>query len=117
MKYEFRIKGEQVVRFEADTMLSVLRQVAMHYYDWWFVYERGDAGDLLQEAMYEPDAAFRQRLIRCANHIKQGYAVLFGDKSCKFKPEQLKTLDDVERILAKGLKYKSERDFEIVEVE
>lgn len=82
----------------------------------WFVYGRGDAGDLLQEAMYESNAAFRQRLVRCANYIKQGYTVLFGDKSVKFKPEKLKTLNDVERVLARGLKYKTERDFEIVEV-
>lgn len=114
--YEFRIKGEQSVQFEADDLVMVLHQAAMYYYDWWFVYGRGDAGDLLQEAMYEPDAAFRQRLVRCANYIKQGYTVLFGDKSVKFKPEQLKGLDDVERILARGLKYPTERDFEIVEV-
>lgn len=114
--YELRIKGCTAQRFKADTMLSVLYQASMYYHDWWFVHDAADLGDLMHEYRGEPTSEFKQKLGRCINSIKQGYTVLFGDKNARFKPEQLKTIDDVVKVMRRALYKKEEYDFEIVEV-
>lgn len=115
--YELRIKGEGRVQFEAVTMIGLLRQATMYYHDWWFVYDSTDLGDLISEYNGEPPSEFKQKLGRCISSIKQGYTVLFGDKNARFKLEQLKTIDDVVKVMRRALYSKEEYDFEIVEVE
>lgn len=115
--YELRIKGEGRVQFEASTMIGLLRQAAMYYHDWWFVYDGSDLGDLMSEYDGEPASEFKSKLGRCISSIKQGYTVLFGDKNARFKPEQLKTIDDVVKVMKRALLSKDEYDFELVEVE
>lgn len=115
--YELRIKGEGRVQFEASTMIGLIRQATMYYHDWWFVYDSTDLGDLISEYNGEPASEFKQKLGRCISSIKQGYTVLFGDKNARFKLDQLKTIDDVVKVMRRALYSKEEYDFEIVEVE
>lgn len=116
MMYELRIKGEQSTRFEARTMIALLRLASMYYHDWWFVHDRSDLSELMNEYDGEPASEFKQKLGRCISSIKQGYTVLFGDRNARFKPEQLETVDDVVKVMKRALLSKEEYDFEIVEV-
>lgn len=101
MKYLLKLgRGENKV-IEADNLEKLLYLASYEYCDYYTVHDAGDISDMLDWDNGD-DKAFTARIHRTIKTLKQGYHVVFGDKTAKFKPNELNTISDVERIMKRA---------------
>lgn len=101
MKYLLKLgRGENKV-IEAGSLEKLLYLASFEYCDYYTVHDAGDISDMLNWDNGD-DKAFTARIHRTIRTLKQGYHVVFGDKTAKFKPNELKAISDVERIMKRA---------------
>lgn len=101
MKYLLKLgRGENKV-IEADNLERLLYLASYEYCDYYTVHDAGDISDMLNWDNGD-DKTFTARIHRTIKTLKQGYHVVFGDKTAKFKPSELNTISDVERIMKRA---------------
>lgn len=101
MKYLLKLGRDENKVIEAESMEKLLYLASYEYCDYYTVHDAGDIGDIL-DWDNEDDTAFTARIRRTVKALKEGYHVVFGDKTAKFKPNELKTISDVERVMKRA---------------
>lgn len=85
MKYLLKLgRGENKV-IEAGSLEKLLYLASYEYCDYYTVHDAGDISDMLNWDNGD-DKAFTARIHRAVKTLKEGYHVVFGDKTAKFKP-------------------------------
>nr|DAN03912.1 MAG TPA: hypothetical protein [Caudoviricetes sp.] len=100
-RYVLKISGENNKYIEAENLNKLLYIASYEYCDYYTVHDAGDIGDILDWDNGD-DTAFTARIKRAVISLKQGYHVLFGDKTAKFKPNKLCTIKNVETIMKRA---------------
>ena len=101
MKYLLKLGRDENKVIEAESMEKLLYLASYEYCDYYTVHDAGDIGDILDWDNGD-DKAFTGRIYRAVKSLEEGYHVVFGDKTAKFKPSELNTISDVERIMKRA---------------
>lgn len=100
-KYVLKLTKDENKVIEAGSMERLLYLACYEYCDYYTLHDAGDISDMLNWDNGD-DKAFTGRIHRAIRTLKQGYHVVFGDKTAKFKPNELKTISDVERVMKRA---------------
>lgn len=85
----------------ANDLVCLLELASAEYLDYWSVFDNHDIFDV-SSAIQSDDPAWSARIRRVIKNLRAGYLVLFGDRSIKFKPEDVQTIDDVCRLMKRA---------------
>lgn len=100
-RYVLKSNGQNDKYIEADDLNKLLYIASYEYCDYYTVHDAGDIGDILNWDNGD-DTVFTARIKRTITALKQGYHVLFGDKTAKFNPNELCTIKNVETIMKRA---------------
>ena len=100
-KYVLKLSKDENKVIEASSMERLLYLACFEYCDYYTVHDAGDISDILSWDNGD-DKAFTARIHRTIKTLKEGYHVVFGDKTAKFKPNELTAISDVEKVMKRA---------------
>lgn len=96
--YILKIDGCADKAIIANDLVCLLELASAEYCVYYSVFDGRDAGDLRSSICCD-NPSWSARIRRVIKNLRAGFHVLYGDRSIKFKPEDVKTINDVCRLM------------------
>lgn len=112
--YILKIDGCSDKTILANDLVCLLELASAEYLDYYSVFDGRDIDDL-RTAICCDDPSWSARIRRVIKNLRAGFHVLYGDRSIKFKPEDVQTIND-ERGLRSNLPHSRINPWRLVDV-
>lgn len=99
--YILKIDGCSDKAIIANDLVCLLELASAEYLDYYIVFDGRDIDDL-RSAICCDDPSWSARIRRVIKNLRAGFHVLYGDRSIKFKPEDVQTINDVCRLMKRA---------------
>lgn len=99
--YILKIDGCSDKAILANDLVCLLELASAEYCDYYSVFDGRDADDLRSSICCD-DPSWSARIRRVIKNLRAGFHVLYGDRSIKFKPEDVQTINDVCRLMKRA---------------